>query len=423
MKDSKWLHTMEIYDEYERGIARARADKPLLFPIDEKRRSEVILEAKKILGYKNELVPTLHNVEEVISEDLGDYTVSQLRYETWNDFYGAASLYMPKGNEKIPMVFLLCGHGDDGRRTASYVTMAHRLAAMGIAVCVPDNIGQGDRQDEEKANHNFCHTPFYCGLTLQGMIVMETHAVIRYMTENPRVDKDRIGACGNSGGGTLSLFVAALVPEVSVLASTGYPSEFTYILTKERRHCCCNLLPGIARGPEMWEILSIFAPKPLLLEQGRFDDLIPIDLAQRNARKVENVYIQLGARENFRFVFTQEKHPWAESDIIEVGNFLASHLGVDVPNNDMPSEELVERRSDWSISVLDRSLTTAEVAEAISGIAMPEGTNLWDIFRPKFGGREITEDEIAPDLGRGSVMRVLAQLECTLNGETKPYNC
>ena len=172
----------------------------------------------------------------------------------------------------------------------------------------------------------------------------------------------------------------------------------------------------------MWEIYSTFAPKPLLLEQGHFDDLIPIDLAQRNARKVENVYIQVGARENFRFAFTQEKHSWVESDILEVSNFLAPHLGVDVPSNDMPPEELLERRNAWSIDVLSKSLTTAEIAEAISGIAMPDGTELWDIFKPKFCGREITEDEIVPDLGRGSVMRVLAQLECTLNGETKPYN-
>ena len=49
MKNPKWLHTMEIYDEYERGIARARADKPLILPIGEKRRNEVISETKKIL--------------------------------------------------------------------------------------------------------------------------------------------------------------------------------------------------------------------------------------------------------------------------------------------------------------------------------------------------------------------------------------
>ncbi len=415
MKDQKWLHTMEVYDEYEREVARLRADKELIFPVTEERRNEIIKQTKEILGYKEELLPTVHNVEELQKHDFGTYTVTQLRYETWDNFFGCASFFLPKGDGKIPMVFLLCGHGDDGRRTESYVMMAHKLAASGVAVVIPDNIGQGDRQDDEKANHNYCHTPFYCGISLQGMIVMETHAVIKHMINHPRVDKEKVGACGNSGGGTLSLFVAAIVPEVKVLSSSGYPCDFTYILMKERRHCCCNLLPGVAKGPEMWEVLSIFAPKPMLLEQGKFDDLIPLDLAQRNARKVENTYIQLGARENFNFEFTQEKHSWTKADVLIISSFLAKHLGVPC-NDSIPTDEIIEKRSEWHVDILDRSLTTAEIAEVITGIAMPQDTQLWDIFKPQYKGKEISPDEIVGDIGRGDVMRVLAQFECTVRG-------
>jgi hypothetical protein len=45
---------------------------------------------------------------------------------------------------------------------------------------------------------------------------------------------------------------------------------------------------------------------------------------------------------------------------------------------------------------------------------MPVGTLLSDIFKPVFGGAEIEESEIIEDLGRGSVMRVFAQMECAL---------
>lgn len=415
MADNKWLHTMEVYDRYEKEIARLRAEKPLIFPPTEERRNEIIAETKKVLGYREDLVPVIHNVEELQKHDFGTYTVTQLRYETWDNFFGCASFYLPKGEGKVPMVFQLCGHGDDGRMTRSYVMMAHKLASAGAAVVIPDNIGQGDRQDEEKANHNFCHTPFYCGISLQGMIVMETHAVVKYMIEHPRVDKDRIGACGNSGGGTLSLFAAALMPEITVLSASGYPCDFSYILMKERRHCCCNLLPGIAKGPEMWEVLSTFAPKPMLLEQGKFDDLIPIDLAQRNARKVQNTYIQLEANENFEFEFTQEKHSWTESDVLVISKFLTKHLGIPFDES-IPSDEVIEKRSEFHVDILDRSLTTAETAEVITGIAMPEDVQLWDIFKPRYNGKIIAPDEIVSDIGRGDVMRILAQFECTVRG-------
>ena len=410
----KWLHTMEVYDEYERAVARLRAEK-VFVPVTENRKKEIICETKKVLGYRDELVPELHNAEELQKHDFGTYTVTQLRYETWDNFFGCASFFLPKGEEKVPFVFQLCGHGDDGRRTRSYVMMAHKLASLGIAVVIPDNIGQGDRQDKEQANHNFCHTPFYCGISLQGMIVMETHAVVKYMINHPRADKERIGACGNSGGGTLALFAAACIPEIKVLSSSGYPCEFAYILMKERRHCCCNLLPGIAKGPEMWEILSTFAPKPMLLEQGRFDDLIPIDYAQRNARKVQNTYIQLGANDNFSFTFTQEKHSWTVSDVLVISKFLARNLGVKW-DDAVPDDETIEKRSEWHVEILDRSLTTAECAEVITGIAMPEDTKIWDIFKPKYNGAVISPDEVIDDIGRGEVMRILAQFECTVRG-------
>ena len=63
------------------------------------------------------------------------------------------------------------------------------------------------------------------------MIVMETVAIIRHMQKDPRFDPARLGACGNSGGGTLTLFLAAMAArELSVIASSGYPSEINYVL-------------------------------------------------------------------------------------------------------------------------------------------------------------------------------------------------
>lgn len=52
----------------------------------------------------------------------------------------------------------------------------------------------------------------------------------------------------------------------------------------------CNLLMGFAGKTDMWELQSVFASKPLLLEQGRYDDLVSVDYFYRNARKVKNTY-------------------------------------------------------------------------------------------------------------------------------------
>jgi len=407
--NSKWLRTTEVFDQYERRFAAARAEKKLSrFPQD---RETVLEGVKKMLCWKEELVPTVGDLQEQSRRDYVNYYAAECIYPTWPEFWGSATLFMPKTDKKVPLVFVCCGHGEDGRRTGSYQAMGHRLASLGMAALVMDNIGQGDRAKDptvfKTADHWFSIAPFYCGLTLQGMIVMETVALIRKMAKDQRFSK--LAACGNSGGGTLTMFLAAMAPELEVLSSSGYPSEVNYVLTKERRHCACNLLEGTAFGPEMWEIYSLFAPKPLLLEGGKHDNLIPLDLAHRNARKVKNTYMQLGSGD-VQFQLTDTRHSWELQDLNLISGFLSEKLlGV------TPAE--AEKMPDIPgvpVKMPESMLTTDDLAQKITGKVMPADTKLCDIYVPQFEGKPIDPDEIQLDVGRGDVMRVFAQMECAL---------
>ncbi len=414
MKDEKWFHTMEIYDEYERRFASARAGQTFRDASDPKVREEILWDVKTVLGYKEELLPNVHNIGLVSSTDFDTYEVRNYRFETWEHFYSSAELFLPHDrSKKLPLTILFCGHGDEGRLSPGYLYMGHRLAKMGIAVLIPNNIGQGDR---DAFGHRFCVAPFYCGTSVQGMILMESVALVRHMAAYPVFDSTRFASCGNSGGGTLNLFIAALAAkELCAVAATGYTSQFDYILSKERRHCCCNLLPGVHGKLEMWEILSLFAPKPLLVEQGNYDNLISIDLFLRNARKVENTYIQLGAKENFRHEVTETLHSWAAPDRTVISKFLCGVFGIE--HDGLTEDEdpaLLKNVDSWIVRYPEEAVSTDRAAQNITGVEMPEGTNLWDVFPPQYKGRKVTEDEIVGDIGRGQVIRILAQLECTL---------
>lgn len=409
--NGKWLKTMEIFDSYEKRFAEARIHKPFYVPTTEEDRQRIVADVKRMLAYDESLMPTIGDMEEVARDVRDGYDVVQLRYTTWENFYASGTLFMPHGDQKVPLVFVFCGHGAYGRLTPGYPLLAERLARHGVAVMVPDNIGQGDR---ERYGHKLVVAPFYCGLTLQGMILMESVALIRRMIRHPRVDATRVGACGNSGGGTLCLFLAALAPELSVLCPAGYTSEFSYILSKERRHCACNLLPGCAHGPEMWEILSVFAPKPLLIEQGKYDDLIPFDLFMRNARKVDHVYRQIGAEGNFRFLRTETLHPWVSEDRDVIEAFICEQFGMSVTERYQDDEALPDLLPTWHVALPENGVTTEELAQKLSGKTMPDGTVLSNIFVPTYEGKAIDENDIIPDIGRGEVMRIWAQMECAL---------
>ena len=413
--NNKWQKTMEIFDDYECRFAAARLARPLSHPWEKK--EEIIGQVKTMLAWREDLIPGIHEMEEISAQQYEGYRAIQYRYRTWERFYGASTLYLPDGEEKHPLVIVCCGHGGAGRLTGSYMAMGHRLASLGMAALVMDNIGQGDRNlnpaEFKNPDHWMAIAPFYCGLTLQGMIVMETVALIRHMLKDSRFDAERLGVCGNSGGGTLALFLAALVPEIKALSSSGYPSEFSYLLAKERLHCACNLLRGAAHGPDMWEIYSTFAPKPLLLEGGAKDDLIPMDLAHRNARKVHNTYEQLGAGEQFEFELTDTHHSWELLDINRISRFLAERL-LDKTPADAESLFQAESIDPFRVPMPEEMLHTDELAQVITGIKMPEGMKLEDVFKPTLGGQPVDPETIEADVGRGDVMRVLAQMECTL---------
>jgi dienelactone hydrolase len=180
-------------------------------------KEKIIESAKRMIRYDEALVPTVRDFTEYSRTEYDGYTAIEYRYESWEKTFGSATLYLPYSKEKLPLVFVCCGHGEEGRLTPSYMAMGHRLASCGLAALVIDNIGQGDRNCHEPSafknpDHWWSVAPFYCGLTLQGMIVMETVAMIRFMAQDPRFDPARLGACGNSGGGTATPLTLTFAP-------------------------------------------------------------------------------------------------------------------------------------------------------------------------------------------------------------------
>ena len=415
--NSKWNKSTEIFDEYERRFAEARAEKGMSRPWESAEKERIVESAKRMLRYDDSLVPPIREMTEIVRTEYNGYSAIQYRFESRKNMFGSATLYLPCSKERLPLVFVCCGHGKEGRLTSSYMAMGHRLASCGLAALVIDNIGQGDRnRDRDGGNtpdHWMATAPFKCGLTLQGLIVAETVGLIRHMKKDERFDPERFAACGNSGGGTLTMFLAALCPEISVIASSGYPSEIPYILQKEREHCACNLFVGAAYEAEMWEIYSTFAPKPLLLEGGIDDNLIPMDLAHRNARKMRNTYIQMGAEDNFTFELTNTRHSWELEDINLISRFLSERLTGVIPA-DATHLFAADDVTPFKVPIPERSLTTAGLCEYLSGVTCPEDVKLEEIFVPTFKGKPIDRSEIQEDVGRGDIMRVFAQFECAL---------
>lgn len=410
MCKDKLEFTMDIFDEYERRFCEKKMSLPKRKMWQDDDRKHVLEAVKQVLKFDEKFIPEI-KIHDEQQDCIDGIKIKHLLFESWQNFYGISTLFIPDESfsRPCPLVIVCPGHGNNGRLTSSYQKMAKQLARQGSYALLLDNIGQGCR---EKFGHWDVPEAFYCGLTLQGMIVSETMAWIKYMKAQEFIDSTKIGACGNSGGGTYTQFLSALEPSLSAVASCGYPSEYSYIFEKERKHCDCNILPGVIGKLEMWQVYSLFAPKPLLLNCGQNDALIPVEYFHRNTRKVKYVYEMAGHKDNFKAVATNTMHPWSVIDIQIISDFFADKFGVNkLP---VPEEEHEISSSDVKLEIPSEAISTAQATQNISKIQAPENVKLWDVFKPVFNGKLINPEEIVADVGRGDLMRVFSQFEAAL---------
>lgn len=403
--------TIAVFDEYEKRFALARASKKLRRPWIAEDREEILQIVRDVLKFDEALIPEIRVLQTQL-QSVGGIEVRHMLFESWAHFYGICSLLVPPEGGKRPLIVLCPGHAAEGRMGESYQRMAFTLAKQGAYVLLLDNIGQGCR-----SAFGHAHVPeaFYCGKTVQGLIVTETCGWIRAIRNMSWVDAEKIGACGNSGGGTITAFLSALEPSLAAVASCGYASEFSYVLQKEKKHCDCNILSNIAQRLEMWEVYSLFAPKPLLLENGIHDEFFPVDLFSKNKRKMETVYQMLNAPQNLRVETAATVHSWYEPDMEKIGGFFADVFGLKTP--ELSGKDMLMSHADVSLTFPEDALSTGELVQHLTGKTMPAGFTLPDIIRPVYQGAPLDPDTLVKELPTGEVMRILAQFELALGNQ------
>lgn len=405
------MDTFDCFEAYDRRFASACSALPVRRPWLAEDREQIAGLTRRCLGIRPEWIPGIA-VRRVGAIRVADgMRIERLRSESWPGVTGAADLYMPPtgGPEARPFVLLCCGHGEGGKRHPAYQRMARAISRAGAIVLVPDNIGQGERT---AMGHADCVVPFACGTSVQGLIVMETIGWLRWARGDSRIDAQRMAVAGNSGGGTLAMLLGALCPELAAVSSSGYPSTFEYVARKEKKHCHCNILPGVVGKLEMWHLLGCVAPRPLCIFQGSGDPLFPDDLFRQVARKVRQAYRMLQAEPAFRAQVVPGGHGWDAARIELLTSCLREVLNLPNATAVIEREELPGEVDLCLPGWPENALTTDQLARQLTGRAAVENLCLWDVFAPD------PCPERPESLERGDSRQILAQFEAFL--ETDP---
>ena len=127
------------------------------------------------------------------------------------------------------------------------------------------------------------------GQTMIGWRVYDVMRTIDWIETRKELDASRVGCMGISGGGTCTLFAAALEPRIRAAMVSGYLNTFRDSIIS-LSHCIDNYVPGILNWAEQYDVAGLIAPRPLFAESGQQDNIFPIAASLGSFARVKKMY-------------------------------------------------------------------------------------------------------------------------------------
>lgn len=121
------------------------------------------------------------------------------------------------------------------------------------------------------------------------------------------VDKDEIYTLGNSGGGTCTVYSAALEDRLAGAVPSCAVSSFAASIGA-MEHCSCNYVPHILEYFDMSELLMMAAPKKLVVVSGREDNIFPLKEALEMSASAKKAYEAAGVPDRIAHVVGEGGH-------------------------------------------------------------------------------------------------------------------
>jgi len=263
-------------------------------------------------GFPVQRAPLDPEIVETVEFD--DYVRERVIFNSRANMSIPAYLLMPKErNGKIPGIVCLPGHGPGKNTIVGYTDdgmprgdiggyqndFAIQAARRGYAALAIEQAAFGERNGQQPKQDG-CHVPtvnaLMLGLTMIGIRVWDARRALDYLVSRREVDADRIGVMGISGGGTTTLFSAAVEPRFRAAFVSGFLCTFRDSIMA-MPHCVDNFVPGIVRWGEMYDVAALIAPRPLFAESGTNDGIFPVDAARFAVDRARRAWDVLGVPE------------------------------------------------------------------------------------------------------------------------------
>ena len=234
-------------------------------------------------------------------------------------------LLLPEGAQgRLPLVICLQGHskgahislgrplypGDEQTISGGDRDFARQIVARGQAALVMEQRAFGERggTPEGPQCYQSAMSALLLGRTLVGERCWDVSRGIDCVLKHfDAIDPERIALVGQSGGGTVTCYAAALDTRIAAAmpasAFCGYMESIGV-----QYHCSCNYVPGIMNYFDMCDLAGMIAPRPLVVVNGAKDTIFPLESTNRQFAEAQRLYAAAGAPGMARQVVGPEGH-------------------------------------------------------------------------------------------------------------------
>jgi dienelactone hydrolase len=155
-----------------------------------------------------------------------------------------------------------------------------------------------------------------------GWRVYDTMRTIDWIGTRKELDASRVGCMGCSGGGTATLFSAALDDRIKAALVSCYLNTFRASIMSIS-HCIDNYVPGILNWAEAYDVAGLIAPRALFAEGGERDNIFPVAASRASFSRVKKMYEVFGVPDHMDFEIFDAPHSfWGKRGL----PFVAGHL-------------------------------------------------------------------------------------------------
>ena len=267
-------------------------------------------------------------------KDEADFTEYRFTLQSEEGYTFPAVMRVPKGKKApMPLIITLQGHStgmhisigkpiypkdeesiNGGDR--DFVVRAVKEGYVAVAI-EQRNFGEvGYKEGDYTVNR--CHmesmNAIISGRTTIGERVTDVSCTIdAVLREFDFIDKEKIVLMGNSGGGTATLYAAALDERIALAMPSCAVCTYKDSIAA-MPHCVCNFVPNIANYFDMGDIGGLIAPRKLIVVNGKEDDIFPEAGVREAYSEIERLYRVAGVSENAALVTGDGGHRFYADD-------------------------------------------------------------------------------------------------------------